>query len=337
MLTSTYNLLRRTFVICSAVAAAAFSTGALAQYTCSFPATAPNGSFTISCTTSSTSTGGTGGTGGTTTSGGNFALTGSTSITAGSSGNVTVTRSGGTTGAYNVSVSSSPSNVCSGAGTLAFADGASAATSGNVVSITGISAGTCTVTVSLSAPNGNIPTTPATTSGSPLSITIAGASTAPPPPPPPSSGCPALPSNYTDVSGPTAYGVNSTIRLASGTIGGFALPLTTANHNSATMQVGENVVSPNGGIVIELSINKCKGVIDPNSGSCYLRSSIATALSIQWAGKNSANYPAATLDAIGFCPAFESQGQWFMNVRYTYSACNYGTCGEVFAWYDSYY
>ena len=337
MLTTTYNLLRRTLTVCFAVATAAFATAAAAQsFTCSFPTISPNGAFSIACSPpANTGTTGTTGTGGTTTgtAGGVFTLAGSTTMSVGTSGTVSVTRSGAATGGYNVSIVPSPANVCSGGGTITFNDGASAATNGNVVGITPVAAGTCTVTLGLSAPSGTQPTNAATTAGSPLVITI---SSGPTQTVQNVGNCPALPSNYIDISPyPTTSGPATTVRMASGVTGGFPLPMTNAGHSSGAMWIVDNTIGPNSSNTIEIGISRCKGQIDPNAGACYLKTQPYN--SITWAGKNPQSYSSTDLNNAGFCPAFESQGTWYMNVRYNYASCLYGTCGETFTWYDSYY
>jgi len=344
MTRSTQNLLRRTFATCF-VLAVAFSTSAFAQsFNCSFPSITPSGSFTINCTppASAPPSG--------QTAGGQFTLSGATSLTVGSASSYSVTRSGSSlAGAYNASVTVSPANICSGGGSFSFGDGATAG-SGSA-SVTPLAQGTCTITLNLSSPTGTAPNVAATTSGSPINATVSPVVVSGPPPSS-GSGCPTgfvLPSNYADAA-VTVYpsytndgSPNHLLRVASGVVSGFPLPKVNPGHNSGSMWITENVVSPASAISIDVMISPCKGYIPSDAagiataGACYLHSGNGSYNEIKWAGKDSAGYGAAFLNSAGFCPALESSGTYYVNIRFGYSACNYGTCGEVLTFYDSYY
>ena len=126
------------------------------------------------------------------------------------------------------------------------------------------------------------------------------------------------------------------MRVASGTINGFALPTLGAGHNNGMMQTMDSTVSPNGGITLEVTISKCKGVIGSAAadGACYKSYSNTYWNSLSWANGPLASIPSQYLSLYEICPAFTSQGPWYVNLRYTYSACNYGTCGFNIQWFD---
>ena len=102
------------------------------------------------------------------------------------------------------------------------------------------------------------------------------------------------------------------------------------------LQITESSQSPNGGVVIELTMSKCKGEINPNAGACYYTSRLTNFNSLQWLTSPSLTLAPALVDAFGICRAYSSEGQWYANVRWTYSACNAGAnnCGFTVTWYD---
>jgi hypothetical protein len=193
--------------------------------------------------------------------------------------------------------------------------------------------------MTLSLPSVTIPTNPATVAVAQINATVSaasggggGGST------PPAAGCPAV-GTYTDlVDYPKTSGPATTIRLASGTIAVFPMPNVNPGHNSGQMWITDNVVSANGSFGLDVMISKCKGYIPTTdadkatAGSCYYHSNIASYNEVDWfGGVNTNNYP---LSAMGFCPAIQGSGQYYFNFKYTYQTCNYGTCGQVFTWYD---
>jgi hypothetical protein len=184
-------------------------------------------------------------------------------------------------------------------------------------------AGTCTVTI-LSPTVGTI--------GSPGSVTIpvtTSATTTPPVQP----GCPTPPNDVLDfelkLSGADVQ------RMASGRIASAKLP-PVVSRASGQVVLGETTTSPRAAIV-EISISKCRGVIDtsPPAGNtaCYLRTDNPTFTTLSWLEQP--KWGASTdsvAAAYSICKAYTTDGTFYVNMRYTYSVCNYGTCGFVSQW-----
>jgi len=326
MHTSLLNLLRRTSTACVALAAlSAGTTFAQTAFTCSNPTITPSNSFTITCSPASTTPPAAG-------AAGTFSLSAPGSLTTGQGSSVTVSRNGGATGGYTASVTTS--GACTGGGSVGFADNSQTATPSSSVAITaGASAGSCTVTLGLSGPTGTTPGTGASIAGSPAIVAVNAPAA---PPPPPAAGCPSDTSSLVTLRSNTTAGTASPVNLPSGAIGSFALPTLASGHNSGLLQITESSQSPNGGVTIELTMSKCKGEINPNAGACYYTSRLTNFNSLQWLTSPSLTLAPALVDAFGICRAYSSEGQWYANVRWTYSACNAGAnnCGFTVTWYD---
>lgn len=313
------NLLRRTFVACLTLAATALSGNAFAQtFTCSNPTITPNNSFTITCNPQSAPVAGAAGT---------FSVSGPASLTVSTSGTITISRSGGSTGAYSVAWNAT--GQCTGSGTASFADGSTASVNGTVSA--GASQGSCSV--ALAQPvfvSGTQGTGASSGAAWPISIT-AGSNPNPQPQP---GNCPAA--TYTDVtlSNNGSSSAITLIRMTSGTIGTFALPNTNPGHRSAAFYPGTTSTSPAGG-TLEVTISKCKGEINPSAGACYMRTQTFDGSGIFWVSVPVA-YDDATLTSWGMCNAQASAGPWYVNVKYTFSSCSFGSaCGYSWSWYDA--
>ena len=324
MHTPLLNLLRRTSTVCLALAALCGGTAFAQTFTCSNPTITPNNSFTITCNPQTTAPPVAG-------AAGTFSLSAPGSLTTGQGSSVTVSRSGGATGGYTATVSTSGS--CSGSGSVVFADGFTTATGSNTVAITaGGTAGSCTVSLSLNGPTGTTPGTPASIAGSPAIVAVNAQAA---PPPPPAAGCPTDTSSAVSLRSNTVSGTATPVNLPSGSIGSFALPLLPAGHTEGLLQVTESSQTPNGAVTIEFQISRCKGQIDPNAGVCYYTSHLTNFNSLNWAAAPMA-LPPALVAAFGICTAYQSDGTWYANLRWTYSACNAGAnnCGFTVTWYD---
>lgn len=331
-----YNLLRRTFLVAAAAASvAAFPNAAFA-----------NGNVTKAdgtqvCTAFDTISLGVGGivingcTTGTTTltgSPGTFTVAATTqqmSLNQFSANNFVITRSGGSTGAATVTF-----DRAGGCGpgpltgdSVAFADGQLTA---NAAINTPNNDATCTVTLK---------TASAGTVGSPAMAYVlvgagAGVPGTPPPPPPAAGGCPTPPADaYVNI--PIRLYGNDLPYMKSGQIGYTTLPTFASMGGaagSAQVRTGITTGSANG--TVEISINKCPGVIDTTGaynggatgGKCY--KSVPTDGSLHWQtwfevpGAN----PAAT-DSLatsqGICEAYASKGPWYVNIRYNFDVPAY--------------
>jgi hypothetical protein len=153
-----------------------------------------------------------------------------------------------------------------------------------------------------------------------------------PPAPPPPTGCPA-PQPHQVVN----LGWSSTaleLRLPSGYIASFPIPAPNSAKASVQLAQGQQQASPVDGFS-EMSISKCPGVIDTSNASCYSKqpnglnfTSSKDAYTKPVHGFNSQ----ATLGYRG-CWAPASEGQWYVNVRWTYSGACFGqACGYAMQW-----
>lgn len=321
------NLLRRTAVAFAAVAgfmvaghAAAQSitlTGATTN-TCAFSTmnVQPNGNISVACTNAPPPPPPTPGPG-------TFSLSGPSALAFSASATYTVTRSGGNTG--NSTISYSMQGGCTiSTSSLFFPD--QGLTSNTFTVTAPASTATCVVAMYPPAGAGSL--------GSPTRIDIA-VSSAPPPPPPPPPGCAAPPPDVLDFDLKLS-GADRLI-MASGRIASAILPGVKTNggvSNSGQIVFGESTISPRAATV-EISVTKCRGVIDTNAGFCYLRSPNPTFLKREWI--ETPIWGASTdsvAQAYELCKAYLTDGPFYVNVRYTYSPgdCQYGNCGFVEQW-----
>jgi hypothetical protein len=187
-------------------------------------------------------------------------------------------------------------------------------------------------------------TGPGTVPGSP----IGGPTTTPP------AGCPAIPSDAINLANSTAtninYGGNSFVYMKSGIIGYTPLPAPLSSYmafpgqyGSAKVQIMQTSASPRDGSY-EISIGRCPGVIDSSGsgssagntgGTCYRSSPTMPAIvSLSWfeAPGSSTAGTDAQANAWAMCEAYASKGPWYVNVRYNYTSCAYGTCDYVLNW-----
>jgi hypothetical protein len=128
--------------------------------------------------------------------------------------------------------------------------------------------------------------------------------------------------------------------MPSGTIGAARLPVLPDWAASGQVIVAETTSSPRAA-VIEVSITKCRGVIDTTGGACYLRSTNGSLTNATWLQRTPSygswtDSNAATLAAqSGLCMAYASTGSFYVNMRYTYDGgqnCTLGVCGFVSQW-----
>jgi hypothetical protein len=120
-----------------------------------------------------------------------------------------------------------------------------------------------------------------------------------------------------------------------------SIPLPAVSSYSKMVAFGENVAALTPApVVLEATISKCRGYIDvdaanpsnphPNGNYCNLKSGNGTTDALTWFGKPySTLNSAGAVNQQGYCWAPESQGQWYLNARWTYSSCLYdaSTCG----------
>jgi hypothetical protein len=318
------TLFRRTLAVLGSAAAMLAAAPSLGQGTAtmvggttSCPYTtmtvAPNGNITINCGAANDTTA-------------TFILTAPASLTVGGAvGNALVSRSGGPNVSLTVNYSASGACSTTGTGALTFA------LVGGTQSIPltpAAAAGTCIVSI----------TPPATHAVSPSSgsvsipVTTGGGGG-----PEPIPGCPAPQADYKLVNLGWSS-APSELRMATGVIASFPIPAPRTTKSSVRLSQGQVAVSPGG--ISEFSISKCPGVINTSGGSCY--KSVPAG--------NYTNAPDAYTKPVGTwdsqaefdsrlsCWAPAAEGQWYVNVRWTYTTtnCPYG-CGYSLQWYEGSY
>jgi hypothetical protein len=323
MFMQSLTLLRRTLGVGLALAATALAPGAFAQsFTCSNPTVTPNNSFTITCNPATVTAG----------AAGTFSVSGPSSLQVSTSGTITISRSGGQTGAFNVAWNTA--GQCTGSGTATFADGTTASATGTVTAAAAVGSGSCTVSLGQPVFVSGAQGTGATSGAAwPITITTASSPSQPSQPSQP-AGCPAATFSAITLANNGASGPWTFIQLAANSVGSFSLPSVNAGHYSGVIYPGVVSLSPSGGNLVEATISKCKGEINPNAGACYMKTQTVDGSSISWVGI-ATPYNAATLDALGFCNAPSSTGPWYVNVRYQYQTCTGGACGYQWWWLDS--
>jgi len=238
-----------------------------------------------------------------------------------------VRRVGGSSGEVIVNYTASGQCTDAGPGVLTFASGSALSQSVHVATST---AGLCTVDIVVQSPG-------LTGAAATLTKTIAVSA--------PVAGCPV---NDTGILNLPSSGSNSgTKLLASGTIASYRLPPTSSNSGQFKLS-GTTTSFPVGPWWYEISISKCKGVINEvlTGPGCYDQSSNVNLFAKVWMRATSTKYPSQTaMDTAHICYTpgatyTNSSGvvvpgtqDYFINIRYTYAGCTSGSmCGWVPQW-----
>jgi len=319
---ATTTFLRRTFVLLGAALALATGTPVMAQGKVTLTNTTgnscdysemkvtPNGNIVVTCGTSS--------------GGGNaanFALShtfANTTVPALTAGNVSVTRAGGPAGealmvTFSVSGSGCPAGSGANSGGIMLLPNAPSPISFRV----GAAGTSCTVQIG--APSGH--------TASPSSITFTAQAPGGGDPGPVVDGCPAIPTS--SVSGGTAVNDFQTVdqrRMASGSVAYYAVP---PPRNNTSVIVEFNQTAGNttpGGVITEVQVSRCPGVMNPPGHSIASQCKQSTS-QIQLVSMNVWTAPAAGYNTQsqlpnGHCLAPASDGQYYVNVRWTYQFCD---------------
>lgn len=112
----------------------------------------------------------------------------------------------------------------------------------------------------------------------------------------------------------------------------ISIPLPNLNGlNTGQITFGESptAVTPQP-VTLEISINKCPGLIDSGPGSCNMRSTNSSYNSITWFAKAySIITDPTSASQRGYCWAGDAGGQYYVNARWTYQFCPLGqqVCG----------
>lgn len=124
------------------------------------------------------------------------------------------------------------------------------------------------------------------------------------------------------------------LRLSSGTIASFPIPAPNTSKVSVKMTQGQQQMSPGDGIS-EMSISKCPGVIDTTNPNCYSVTSNGNNFTVSKDAYTRAVYSFNSQAALAGrgCWAPASEGQWYVNVRWTYANSCFGqACGYSMQW-----
>jgi len=322
------SLLRRTFAAIAAATSLFAMHGAFAQTAGTVTLTGTSGN---SCTYSSlsvTPSGGVtvtcagGGTPPVNTAGSVSFTTASTTQAANTNAQLTIQRTGGTLGPIDLYYWTEGAGCARGEvlGPVSWVNGDSA---NKIVSVAVGASGVCTVTMGQPT-NGTFGTFRS------IAITVGGTTTTPPVDPPP-SGCPAAPSGLLTN---TFAGLGNPLLQMQGSGQIVAIKVPTLGGGRATGQVsfGESA----GGaytpqpVTLEISINKCPGVIETDYNNfCNLRSTNGNYNSITWMGRPHQSINSSNVALYGYCWAGDSNVQYYINARWTYSTCAFGVqaCG----------
>jgi len=284
--------------------------------TCSFSGgltVSPAGALTISCSGVVPPT-----------SGATFTLLAPALIDINTTGNVqtTVTRSGGAgLGTLSITYSVSGNGCTASSGALSFAEGD--ATPQTISITTGATGGT-TCQVALTPPTGSV------ASPSSASISIVD------PNPQPQNGCPTPDPNALAVN--VNFATAIPVTEASGVIGYVAVPSPTIATRSSVRYIQSIGTTTANLMHTEFSVSPCKGAILTPSNStmiapqCYVSSDNTNAVQLDIYTKPIFSWTSqATLGSRG-CWIGSGGGPYYLNFRWTYSGCAYGTCGFVMQW-----
>ena len=341
------HLLRRTLAALAVASGLGFAVEAAAQGTvtltgasgpsCSYSAMSitPNGNVNVTC--------------GTTQPpppppppppAGTFSLSPATLNAAPSSNaTLTITRNNIPSGSYNVYWELSGTGCAASQpmpAVVTFVDGGPA-TINILVGVSATIGNTCTAKVHVVEPLGGAAAASPASGQNVSTITVANV-TQPPPPPPP-TGCPTgfvAPEDMV-VAQFGGQGNLKTQLLKSGQVVSFEVPNVGGNWSSSTLTMSEIANSPQP-VTIEMSVNTCAGMIEADTGTnaCHLKTQFGHNNKVQlltkpYGGLNE-NTPPATLYSYGLCWAGTTNKKYYLNVRWTYPVCQWGTgaCGYNF-------
>lgn len=239
---------------------------------------------------------------------------------------LTVFRSGSATGAVNVPFSLS-GTACSGSGSANFSDGQNQS-SFVVVPTAG---GTCNVSLGTPSNSGARLGSPAA-----VAISVNGPVGTPTPGPTPTpapggvAGCAAPPADMLSASFKPIGAVLLQMQK-SGQVVSMPLPDVSSHSGQAVFSESAGGAFTPQPVTLTVSISKCPGIIDTDqSNSCNMVSTNGNYNAMTWfASPYSVIQDATSARQYSFCWAPRSEGQWYVNARWTYSNCAFGAavCG----------
>lgn len=122
--------------------------------------------------------------------------------------------------------------------------------------------------------------------------------------------------------------------MGSGVIASYPIPIPNGNKVSIKLTQGQQQATPGDG-TSEMSISKCPGVIDKTNPHCYSNQPNGLNFTVSKDAFTKAIYSFTDQASLGWrgCWAPASEGQWYVNVRWTYSHdCWGGACGYTMQW-----
>jgi hypothetical protein len=334
MTPSNSGLLRRTAVVVAAVAGLFASMASEAAVvtlvnangsSCSYSTMSitPDGNVAVQCAGTTPPPANTG-------DAGSFAFTASAAVAnAGDTVPLTISRATGSTGAVSVPYSITGTACTNANGTASFADGGSTASIGVVT----IAAGTCNVSLGTPSTGATVATAPRL--GSPATVAVTVNAVAPPS----TAGCAAPPADMLTASFKSIGAVLLQMQK-SGQVVSIPLPEVVSGYHSGQVVFSESA----GGaftpqpVSLNISISKCPGVVDTDtSNSCNLVNTNGNYNAMTWfAAPYSVIQDAPSANRYSFCWAPRSEGQWYVNARWTYSSCAFGAAACGFAVQQNY-
>jgi hypothetical protein len=312
----------------SADAAVITLTGATGS-SCSYSSMSvqPDGSFNVICQGGSTTP---------QTDAGSFAFASATGVASvGNLGFYTVSRTGGTTGAVSMNYTVSGAGCTNGVGTLSFAQGDQSQSA----IVRGVADGVCSITLgtpALAAGNtADIGPRLGAQASATITVGAGGGSLPPVNPPVDTSACPTgftAPAEL--ITGDFKPVGNVLLQMQkSGQVVALKMPSPSAGQHSVSVVFSESA----GGaytpqpVALNISISKCPGLIDPTpTNTCNLVSTNGNYNQMTvFTAPFSSIQDAASASKNGYCFAPSSQGQWYVNAKWTYSSCAFGAsiCG----------
>ena len=132
------------------------------------------------------------------------------------------------------------------------------------------------------------------------------------------------------------YGPVDQLRMQPGVIAYYpVIPQPNQLFSSIEFTQGQQPNTP-GGVVTEFSVSRCPGVINTGPVGCYYKSQAVNNNKITVFTRAKPEWGWTNQDSIGAfgCLADPTQGQWYVNVRWTYPSCPWGenNCGFSMQW-----
>jgi hypothetical protein len=139
----------------------------------------------------------------------------------------------------------------------------------------------------------------------------------PTPPPQPPPGC-----NPSAIQPPIGWGNVLQARQPSGAVYAYPLQAPEGGRASIAFTQGQQASTPPDAVT-EYTVSNCPGVLDSGAGACYYRSAFTN--------NNGMAIYSRDIGIPGVCLA-TGPGPYYINVRWTYPSCPFGSCGFSLQW-----